>query len=252
MLWFTKRNLIFLSIVAAAAAVSWTGIGIDLAKLARAANFVDFVRNDWLPPDWSVLRQALTESAATLEIAFLSTAIALCIAMPVCFLAAANISPRSVTGPVRAFLSFLRAIPEVVLGLLFLVVVGPGPFAAVLAILVHNVGVLGKLLAELAEAADPIPQEALKASGASRSAVALYAVLPQILPNVVSQYFYRFEAAIRTSLILGVIGAGGVGQLLFIHFKIFKYNQVTVDVLVIMVLVIAADAASAWIRRRII
>ena len=79
--------------------------------------------------------------------------------------------------------------------------------------------------------------------------VALYAILPQILPNVLSQYFYRFEVAIRTSLILGIIGAGGIGQQLFLHFKLFQYDKVAVDVIVVMVLVIVADAISTWVTK---
>jgi phosphonate transport system permease protein len=252
MLWLSKRTIILLGLITFAVIVSWVGVGIDLTRWSRVANLFTFLRNDWLPPDWSVLPGAIRQSLVTVEIAFLSTLFALLIALPLSFLAATNVSSRLLRGAVRTFLSFLRAVPEIVFGLLFVVVVGLGPFPAVLAIFLHNIGVLGKLISELVEAADRAPQEALRAAGASRRIVALYAILPQIWPNVLSQYFYRFEVAIRTSLILGIIGAGGIGQQLFMHFKIFKYHQVTVDVLVVMALVVAADALSTWVRRRVI
>lgn len=252
MLWFTRKTLWIGIVVIAAVVVSWEGVGIDLARWSKAANLFTFLARDWLPPDWSVLPEAIRQSLITLEIAFLSTFFALLVALPLSFLAASNVSSRPVRGLIRTVLSFLRAVPEIVFGLLFVVVVGLGPFPAVLAIFLHNVGVLGKLISELVEAADRAPQEALRAAGASRRFVALYAVLPQIVPNLLSQYFYRFEVAIRTSLILGIIGAGGIGQQLFMHFKIFKYAMVTVDVLVVMALVVAADALSAWVRRKII
>jgi len=250
MIWLKKSTAIAGIALAAAVAASWIGLGLDWSGWAAVSNIATFLRNDWLPPDWSVLREALRQSVVTVEIAFLSTFLALLVAMPLSFMAAGNVAAPWLRSVVRAFLSFLRSVPEIVFGLVFVVSVGLGPMAAVLAIWLHNIGVLGKLVSELVEAADPAPQEALRAAGASKSMVALYGILPQIAPNVVSQYFYRFEVAIRTSLILGFIGAGGIGQQLFLHFKIFKYAQVTVDVLVIMALVIGADALSAWVRRR--
>ncbi|MCI3920134.1 phosphonate ABC transporter, permease protein PhnE [Paenibacillus sp. TRM 82003] len=251
MLWFSRKAIVIGMLVTIAVVVSWIGVGIDLSRWSKTANLFTFLSRDWLPPDWSVLPEAIRQSAVTLEIAFLATFFALVFALPLSFLAASNVTSRWLRGLIRTFLSFLRAVPEIVFGLLFVVVVGLGPFPAVLAIFLHNVGVLGKLVSELVEAADPAPQEALRAAGASRRFVALYAVLPQIWPNVLSQYFYRFEVAIRTSLILGMIGAGGIGQQLFMHFKIFKYKMVAVDVLVVMALVIAADVLSTWVRRKI-
>jgi len=252
MLWLKKSTIVLVAALAALLAASWVLLGLDVTKFAAAANIVVFLRNDWLPPDWSVLGQAVRLSVDTVAIAFISTFLALLVALPLSFLAAGNVTTPWLRGAVRAFLSFLRSVPEIVFGLLFVVAVGLGPLPAVLAILLHNIGVLGKLVSELVEAADPAPQEALRAAGATRGMEALYGILPQIAPNVVSQYFYRFEVAIRTSLILGFIGAGGIGQQLFMHFKIFKYAQVTVDVIAIMALVLGADALSAWVRRKMI
>lgn len=169
------------------------------------------------------------------------------------FLAARNTSSnRIVYVTTRFFLSFMRSVPEFVFGLILLTTLGLGPFPAVIAIVLHNIGVLGKLISELIEAADKGPMEAMRAVGAKKLIGNLFAILPQIWPNVLSQFFYRFEVAIRTSLILGLIGGGGIGQQLFIHFKTFQYQLVSVDVLLIMVMVILVDYIGGKIREKVI
>jgi phosphonate transport system permease protein len=251
MLWINRRNLIFISLLIVAIIASGMGTEFKLTKLLDLSNMVTFL-NEWFPPDWSVLSTAIKETLVTLEIAFLGTIIAIFIALPLSFLAAKNTSHPAVYNFMRSFLSFLRSVPEIVFGLIFVTVVGLGPFPAVLAIILHNIGVLGKLLSELVEAADKGPQEALHSAGSPRSMVSLYGILPQIVPNILSHYFYRLEVAVRTSLILGFIGAGGIGQQLFIHFKMFHYDKVAVDVLMIMILVVMIDYFSAYVRAKII
>jgi phosphonate transport system permease protein len=120
-----------------------------------------------------------------------------------------------------------------------------------MALIIHNVGVFGKLFSEMIEAMDDGPQEAVKALGGTRLHVAIYGIIPQMGPLIFSQYFYRLEVAIRTSLILGVVGAGGLGQMLYNDFKQFMYQKVTFEVLLIMVLVTAVDYTGALIRKRV-
>lgn len=252
MLWLTKRNLIYVIIIIAAIYGSAKGTQIDLSKFAQISNMITFLREEWFPLAWEVFPSAFRETLVTLEIAFLGTIGAIVIALPLSFLAARNISSPLIYNTARTLLSFLRSVPEIVFGLIFVTAVGLGPFAAILAIFLHNIGVLGKLISELVEAADQGPQEALRSVGANRSMISLYGILPQIMPNVLSQYFYRLEVAVRTSLILGFIGAGGIGQQLFIHFKIFQYDKVAVDVLMIMILVVVIDYVSALIRSKTI
>ncbi len=248
MLWLNRKTIISAAILLAALLFSARGAEIELAKFANMANLAIFIGGSWLPPDWSSAPETLRTTLITLQIAFLGSFIALLVAIPLSFTAARNLSPAWLVRIVRWVMSFLRAVPEIVFGLVFVTVVGLGPFPAVIAIMLHNIGVLGKLLSEVVEASDAGPQEALRSVGASRGALALYAVLPAMIPLIVSNYFYRFEVAIRSSLILGFIGAGGVGQQLFIHFKLFEYEKVAVDVLVIMGLVVAADWISARVR----
>ncbi|GLB61295.1 membrane channel protein component of Pn transporter [Cytobacillus sp. NCCP-133] len=213
---------------------------------------IDFLSH-WFPMDFSLLPRILKDSLETLAMAFLGSFFSLLIGLPLSFLAAKN-TARSpfVYHLTRVGLSFVRSIPEIVFGLILLTALGLGPFPAVLAIMFHNIGVLGKLISELIEASDPGPQEAMKAVGAKSWFASLFSILPQIWPNVLSNYFYRFEVAIRTSLILGFIGGGGIGQRLFNDFKTFHYTAVSLDVLVIMIIVILVDFFGSYVRNRVI
>ncbi|MCA0988155.1 phosphonate ABC transporter, permease protein PhnE [Guptibacillus algicola] len=247
MAWVNWKHLFYGLLVIVGFVWSIHITGFDLTKLKALANMVDFLSN-WFPLQLEVVPRMLEASLVTLGMAFLGSILGLIFALPLSLLAAKNTAGRFYRGS-RIFLSFFRSIPEIVLGLMFLTVVGPGPFAATLAIIVHNSSVLGKLIGELIEAADKGPQEAMKAVGAPSITRALFGIFPQIWPNVLSHYFYRFEVAVRTSLILGLVGGGGIGQQLFIHFKTFQYSTVAVDVLLIMLIVIAVDFLGSRVRQ---
>ncbi|MBL0387457.1 phosphonate ABC transporter, permease protein PhnE [Tumebacillus sp. ITR2] len=232
---------------------SMIATGTDLSQLLNLGSTFSFIRENWLPPNWSVLGKALSNSWLTLQIAFVGTTFGLLIGLLLSFIAARTTPvPRFVHTGLRTLLSFIRSVPEIVWGLLFVPTFGLGPFAGVAAIWLHNIGVLGKLIAELIEASDKGPQEAIIATGGNRLHVLRFAVLPDILPNIYSQYFYRLEVAIRTSLVLGFIGAGGLGNMLFLDFKVFDYQAVAVEVLVIMLLVIIIDTLGGYVRKRTI
>ncbi len=224
----------------------------DLSKFRDFRNMVDFLSR-WFPMDTSNLSSIIEDSLLTVAMGFLGSILGLVIGLPISFLAARNTSKNPfIYQTTRGILSFVRSIPEIVIGLVLLTAIGLGPFPAVLAIMFHNIGVLGKLISELIEASEPGPVEALKAVGAKAWLGNLFSILPQIWPNVLSNYFYRFEVAIRTSLILGFIGGGGIGQRLFNDFKTFQYDVVALDVLVIMVIVICVDLLSGYVRKKVI
>lgn len=252
MIWFNRRHLI--TGVLLIFLIWWSGklIDFDIEKFKNFVNMVDFLTR-WFPLDWALLPDLVRESLVTLGMAFLGSFLGLLVALPFSFMAARNTNRyRLVYGGTRIFLSFLRSIPEIVFGLIFVTVFGLGPFPAMIAIWIHNVGVLGKLISELIEAADEGPQEAMRAVGAKKTIAHLFSILPQIWPNVLSHYFYRFEVAIRTSLILGIVGGGGIGQRLFIHFNTFQYQAVAIDVLLIMIMVIAVDFFGSKVREKVI
>jgi phosphonate transport system permease protein len=252
-MWFSIRNIIvsFLLLLL----VIWSAIATEfsLERLLNSGQYWAQIYERWFPPNWEMAERAFTASLLTLQMAFLGSFVALIIVLPFCFFAAKNTTPNVLLFQVtRAAFSFLRSVPDIVIGLILVMAIGLGPFPAVLAILLHNIGVLGKLISELIEAADKGPQEAVQSLGLGRSMVAIYGIVPQILPNVLSHFFYRFEVAIRTSLILGFIGGGGIGQLLFNAFRTWDYHSVMLYVIFIMGLVILVDLLGSYVRNRVI
>jgi phosphonate transport system permease protein len=151
----------------------------------------------------------------------------------------------------RSLLSFLRAVPDVVFALVFVTAVGLGPFPGVLALVCHNTGVMGKLWAEAIEDADPGPAQALRTAGAGRVQVAAHALLPTVTPQLVGLLLYRFDVNVRSSLVLGLVGAGGIGFLINQSIKLFRFDQMLTHILVVLVLIVAVDQLSAAVRRRI-
>ncbi|WP_227940160.1 phosphonate ABC transporter, permease protein PhnE [Alkalihalobacillus deserti] len=253
MVWFGRRYIVYILLVLVALWWSMDITDFQWRKLTQIKNIINMVTTRFFPIEWSLIPRMAYHSLVTLTMAFLGTFLAMVVALPLSFLAAKNTSGSAVIyGSVRGGLSALRSIPEIVFGLIFVSAFGLGPFAAVLAIILHNIGVLGKLISELIEAAENGPQETMRSVGATKWVGHLFSILPQIWPNVLSQYFYRFEVAIRTSLILGFIGGGGIGQQLFNHFQSFYYTAVSLDIVLIMVLVIVVDFIGGRIRARVI
>ncbi|THE11698.1 phosphonate ABC transporter, permease protein PhnE [Bacillus timonensis] len=251
-MWFKRTTLLTVVLLVSAILVSMRLTEFDLSKFRDFRNMIDFL-SQWFPMNYSALPRMLRDSAETLAMGFLGSVCGLMIALPISFLAAKNTSPSGfVFNFTRIFLSFIRSIPEIVFGLILLTALGLGPFPAVLAIIFHNIGVLGKLISELIESAETGPHEAMKAVGTKNWVASLFSILPQIWPNVLSQYFYRFEVAIRTSLILGFIGGGGIGQRLFNDFKSFQYSSVSLDVFLIMLIVIMVDSFGSYVRNKVI
>jgi len=151
--------------------------------------------------------------------------------------------------PTRALLNALRAVPELVWASMLLVAAGLGPMAGTLALALHTTGVLGRLFAETIENDAPAPGFALRAQGAGATQVLLYATLPQVAPQILSYTLYRWENNIRAAAILGVVGAGGLGQMLAFHLGLFQMTRTATVLFAMLALVLAVDAASYWARR---
>ncbi|WNQ09820.1 phosphonate ABC transporter, permease protein PhnE [Paenibacillus aurantius] len=232
----------------------WSGAGVrfDFSLFKDIGNSFRFIRDNWFPLDTEDAGYAVGQMVLTLQIALFSTLIAVGIALPASFFAARNTTPfGGIYHGIRAVFNFLRSVPEIVMALVFIPTLGLGPMPAVLALIIHNIGVFGKMISELIESVDRGPQEAVQSAGGTRILVALYGIMPQIIPLVISQYFYRLEVAIRTCLILGVVGAGGLGQLLYNDFKMFAYQRVAFEVVLIMLLVTSVDYLGAYVRKRV-
>jgi len=239
-------------LVAAVLVWSWHGAEMrPLDLLSNAGNMRKFSA-DFFPPDFHDWRNYLQEIMVTIEIALWGTVLAIVSAIPFGLLCAENLTPIWVHQPVRRVMDALRAVNEMVFAMLFIVAVGLGPFAGVLALWVHTTGVLAKLFAEAVEAIDPRPVEGIRATGASALEEILYGVIPQVLPLWVSYALYRFETNVRSASVVGMVGAGGIGVVLWEIIRGFYFDQTCAVILMLILAVTAIDMLSARLRKLII
>jgi phosphonate transport system permease protein len=208
---------------------------------------VQFIR-----PDFSEYRLYIADMWLTIQMALWGTALAILIAVPLGLAGARNVSPIWIQQPVRRLLDVLRSVPDLVIGAIFVVAVGLGPFAGVMALAINTGGVLGKLFSEAVEAIDRGPVEGVRATGAAPLQQIAWGVLPQVAPLWTSYALYRFEANARSATVLSLIGAGGIGQPLFDSINSFAFDQTSAIVIIIVVAVSAIDLLSQLIRTRLL
>jgi phosphonate transport system permease protein len=208
--------------------------------------------SELLRPNFGPWRLYVAAMWLTLQMALWGTALAIVIAVPTGLLGARNIAPVWIVQPVRRLLDLLRAVPDLVLALLFIVAVGLGPLAGVLALALNTGGVLGKLFSEAVESIEPAPVEGIRATGATALHEIVWGVIPQVGPLWASYALYRFESNARAATVLGIIGAGGIGRLLVDSIQGFDYDQVSAQAIIIIVAVSLIDLLSQTIRKRLI
>lgn len=242
---FGVRSVVVLLAVAAGVVASWRLLDMDLGALFTAdaaSSMGDFV-SGFFPPDTSRawLWQVLVGIWETLAISVVGTLLAavagLLLALP------------KFRAPWNVLLNVLRSVPELVWATITALAVGLGPFAGALALALHTAGVLGRLYAEALENAPSQPAEALRRTGSSRAMAFLYGTLPGAAPQLVAYTLYRWEMNIRMAAILGFVGAGGLGQLLYFKLSLFHYAEASTVIIAMLALSIAVDQASAWLRR---
>ncbi|HWB21777.1 MAG TPA: phosphonate ABC transporter, permease protein PhnE [Gaiellaceae bacterium] len=250
--WGRLRKLVLTVLIAAVFVHAWTDTHISVSEFFSSFHNLVRLVGEMFPPSSGVLDSSIHAAILTFDTALLATAAAFVIALLLTPLAARNITPhRSVYEITRAVIGFLRSIPLLISGLLFLVVVGPTPFAGVLALTVETVGVLPKLYAEAIEEMDMGPVDALRVSGARRTQVFLHGVLPAVTPTFVGLVIYRMDSNVRSALVLSAFGAGGIGFLLYQSIELFQWQQVGAELIVMLVLVLLVERASIFIRSRI-
>jgi phosphonate transport system permease protein len=229
--------------------INW---GLMLSGFGRLFDFLVLMVPP-APTRGASLEGVLHALAETLAIAFLGTLLAAIIALPLGFLAARN---TTVNGLVRFTsrrgLDGLRGIDALIWALIWVSVVGLGPFAGVLAIMMGDIGTFGKLFSEAIEAADRKPQEGVVAAGGSGAARVRFGVLPQVLPVMAGQVLYLFESNSRSSTIIGIVGAGGIGLVLAEMIRTLEWQAVSMIVLLILVMVAVIDFVSGRLRKRLI
>jgi phosphonate transport system permease protein len=200
---------------------------------------------------------ALDKMIETIFLALMGTFFALLVSVPLSFLGARNLMQGSAVGwtiyyAVRMLFNVLRSIETLILAVVMAVVVGLGPFAGVMAIVIHSIGAMGKLYSESIESIDPGPIEAITATGANRLQVILFAVLPQVVPQFLSFTMYRWDINVRLSTVIGLVGGGGIGFILIQYINLLQWSQAGTALWLIGIVVIAMDYASAVIREKLI
>jgi phosphonate transport system permease protein len=242
-------------LVVAAAFLGWSANNLELSAggFLRAMPVIGDYLARMVPPDWRALDELWGPTLDTLCIAVWGIVIATVIGFPLGALAARNLtSSRVLRTSASTILNILRSISELIWAVFFVAAVGLGPFPGALALGVNFGGILGRLYAEAIENIDPKQLEAMRATGAGHVQTILFAVLPQVMPQIVSYNLYWFEVGVRSATVLGMIGAGGIGFELVTTIRLYEFRATAAILLVILALVTIIDQASAVLRKSIV
>jgi len=232
---------------------SWWSLDLKWSRLLEApGDMVQLARVMYRDPPWDKVGELVSAMWDSIAMAWIGTLIGAVFAVPLAFLAAENLVGRPVAWVVRQFFNLVRAVPEIILALLFIPMFGLRPMAGVLAIGIHSIGSLGKLLYEIVEGIDKGPIEAADAVGATRIQRLRWAVIPQVAPELTSFVLYRFEINIRAGAVVGIVGAGGIGTILGDAIRFKEFGLAGLALVVIVIGTVAVDVVSGAIRRRIV
>ncbi len=220
-----------------------------MATWAGAVKGSSFLTN-LFPPLWSAGDEIVTAALETIVLAAAATLLGALLCVPVALAASRNLAPGWLRLPVRVLLGVERALPEILTLLFFVVAFGLGLLAGILALAFASVGMLAKLLADSIEEIDPRVREGLDATGATLWQTIRYAILPQIFPALIASVLFRFDVNMRSSVILGAVGAGGIGKEIFRSMGMLQYNRATLAVMASLLLVLAAERVSDALRKR--
>jgi len=247
------RFMVYLSIVTAIV-VSIRSVEVIPEFIADAPEQIaDLFRRMW-PPDIAYYPQEIHDALIdSIHIATIGTVLGVAMALPFGFLAARNVTPfRWLNWAARLVLISTRSINTLVFALFFVAVFGPGPLAGTLAIAFHSIGFLGRLFSEALEVTAPGPVEALRAAGAPWPSLIVYGYWPQVEPAFWALVLFRWDINVRESIVLGLVGAGGIGMVLDTAMNLFQWERVAVVLIAILAVVIVAEIAVTNIRKRII
>lgn len=226
-----------------------TGL-LNLQRLSEGLPSIGVLLSEMFPPDFTNAADWIEPILDTLGMSIAGTALAVVLSLPLAFLAARNTTPNAaVYHAARVVLNFLRSIPELIMGIIFVAAVGFGPLPGVLALGLHSAGMVAKFFAEAIEHVDHKPIEAAQAAGASPLQVIQYAILPQVLPQFADVTVYRWEYNFRASTVMGMVGAGGIGFELMASLRILHYTEVSAILIAILAMVTAVDGIGAALRR---
>jgi len=233
----------------------WAAIGLEISaeRLLNAPAEIWTLLTGMFPPDFEDSGRIVAKLLESIYIAWIGTVMGAIFSFPLSFMAATNVAPRWISVPTRAFLSAIRAFPELILAVILIVPFGLGAFTGALAIGLHSIGTLGKLSSEVIEGVDGGPVEAIGSAGGTLPLQMRYGIAPQAMPNIVAYWLYRFEINIRASAVLGLVGAGGIGAEIVARLQFrADWPKAGAALIATVVVVLMIDTVSSSIRRRII
>ncbi|MES2730986.1 MAG: phosphonate ABC transporter, permease protein PhnE [Bacteroidota bacterium] len=220
--------------------IFWQGI-------PKGIEFIGFM----FPPDWEALLEMIYPAIETVLLAFMSTIVGAILSFFFALAAASNVSPPWLRNFSRFLLATERSLPEIIILLLLISALGLGPFPGVIAMSIGCIGMLGRLFGDAMEEINPATLESIASVGARRWQVIRYGIIPQVLPSLIANTIFRFEVNIRLSVLLGAVGAGGIGYQLFYSFQVLEYQRATTAILVILILVFTSERLSKLLIKKI-
>lgn len=251
---FSAVNFALIVALGAIILVSMGKVAPSPQQLAQGLPGMANLIGRMLPPNTEpdFLARVALRMIETFQIALVGAAIGIVISLPIAWCAARGVSPLGRGNIlVKAFISFLRTVPDLVWALLFVASIGLGAVAGTMTIMVDTVGFCGRFFAEAMEDAEKEPQEALAAIGANRSSILIGAILPDIMPSLINSSLFALEKAVRSSVVLGLVGAGGIGQELKVAFDLFQYRNASMIILAIFAIVLVMEVCTDKLRARL-
>lgn len=247
-----RKGVLMFAAISLVILISWGYVDLyNFPRLIDGIPSLFRLVGEMLPPDFSEYKSWLRPLIDTLAMSIAGTAIAVLFSIPLGVLAARNSSPHPLIFKLtRGLLNVLRAIPELIKGIIFVAAVGFGTLPGVLALSLHSMGMVAKFFAEAIEHADPAPIEAARAVGARPLQVIVHGIFPQVLPQLADTAIYRWEYNFRASTVMGMVGAGGIGFELMGSLRIMQYQEVSAILIIILTMVTLVDAFSGWLRKR--
>ena len=245
-----KRNAVLAAILLGVVIALWVTGTLDAQRFADAWPAIAQLSSEMFPPDFGRFESWIMPLIDTVAMSIAGTALAVAFSLPLTLLSARNTTPNAIVYQVtRLILNLLRSIPELIMGIIFVAMVGFGALPGVLALGLHSIGMVGKFFAESIEHVDEKPIEAARAAGATPFQVIWHAVLPQVMPQLADTTIYRWEYNFRASTVLGAVGAGGIGFELIAALRVLEYAQVSAILLCILACVTIVDGIGAQLRK---
>jgi len=248
----TPKNNIVIGIIIALLVIASYNVDVSPVDFVEGIPNLVIVFEEMIAVEPKYIPTALWAMFETIQMAFIGTVIGIVIALPLSLLAARNLNSKFVYAPIRAFLAAIRTFPSILWALLFVIMVGSGTFAGVLAIIMYTVGFIAKLQYEAIETIDSDPMDAVGSIGVSKVQLISYVVIPESASHLLSQMLYMFDYNIRQTSILGLVGAGGIGFYIINYIKFFEYGKAAIFMLVVLITVLAIDWVSVRIRDKYI